>query len=476
VNWLLTTCVAPIVSPFFTHEKRPPLGLGFLISVLRQAGHQVFLIDNYLTQSDFLETDYLISNKIDIVGISVNSLCYRDFLHMAYALQKMRKNGTWKGKIVVGGPHVSVMPESIPDFVDHIVIGEGEQAVLEICNDTAQRIIKCPFIKDLDSLPPPSWEDFTNLPYDWSLSWLEVKPVFSMNTSRGCPFHCTFCSVNSAWGTQYRLFSAGRIVNDIKYVVHKYGCKGIYFREDNFTVDKRRVERFCELLLYEGLQIQWACETRVDILDRELIKLMHQSGCRAFYIGVESGSQRLLDFMNKGITIQQIESVFDWCDEIGVKKYASFIVGIPTETPYERQESKILCERIKPTTHAFNIFVGIPKSQMYNYVLANKLYEYIDNRGLVYLKGHNLLVDEFYGGDERRKIPWPFQEHYVQSLDLLQSGDRIGAFKEAIQAIFLSPFNKKLWRFMPKVFLPLPMLNIIRAMRRLLLLLRRQIM
>lgn len=465
MNILLATSAAPIVSPFFTDEKRPPLGLGFLISVLCNAGHKVFFIDNYLQPSDFLETDYLIANQIDYVGIYADTICYRDTRRMLNSLQTLRDRGLWNGKIVVGGPHTSADLGSIPDFVDHIVIGEGEQAILDIISGCAPRIVQAPLVENLDGLPSPAWDYFVNLPYDFTADWIPVEPVFTMNTSRGCPFQCTFCSVASVWGRRYRYFSAERVLNDVKYLVEKYRAKGIYFREDNFSANRRRVIEFCNGLLEQGINVQWMCETRADSLDRELIELMHKAGCVAFYIGVESGSQRVLDFLRKGITIEQIEAVFRWCSEIGVNTYASFIVGVPTETPKERQLNREFAKKIRATTTGFNIFVGIPRSPLYEYVLEHSLYEYIDDVGLVYLKGHDALVDQFYGGNFRRKIPVP--SHYRRSQELLFLGKRRESFLTLFKAILQQPLRLDLWRFLLVSFLARPIVSLLRRVKHL---------
>lgn len=412
---LLVTSAAPERSPFYTTEKRPPLGIGFLISVLREAGHTVSFIDNYLEPTGFPASGYLQQHDVDIVGIHANTICYRDTRRMLNELQSLRERGDWQGKIVVGGPHTSAAPETIPDFVDHIVLGEGEQAILDIVDGTAARVIKAPMIEDLDSLPRPAYDVFARLPYHYTAEWLPVEPVFTMNTSRGCPYHCTFCSVGSIWGRRYKCFSADRVLDDIQYLVREHNAKGIYFREDNFTANHKRVTEFCEQLIRKGIQIKWMCETRVDSLSRELLELMQRSGCTGLYLGLESGSQRLLDFMKKGITLEQSENVIRWCNGLGIHTLASFIVGVPTETEEERQITIDFAKLLTPTTAGFNIFVGIPRSPLYDYVLKNQLYTYIDDVGLVYLPGHDDLVDQFYGGDPRAKIPWPSPVETVSS-------------------------------------------------------------
>ncbi|MEW6008112.1 MAG: glycosyltransferase [Candidatus Omnitrophota bacterium] len=400
---LLMTPPKPVYSPFSLLEKRPPLGLGFLIAILRKEGHQVYFIDNYIKPSFFKM--FLIEKQIDYVGIYLDSICFLEGCKVIGEIDKMSKDKEWNGKIIAGGPHVSVAPNTIPESVDYLVQGEGEMSLLEILNGNTGRVVRSERIKDLDALPRCAWDYFEGLPYDDSVEWFHDRPVFTMNTSRGCPFDCTFCSVCSIWGKRYTCFSAKRIIDDIEYLIGRYKAKAIFFREDNFTFDRKRVVEFCELLLRKDIKIKWVTETRIDALDYDLMHLMHRAGCRAFYLGVESGNQRLLDFIKKGITLEQIEKAFSSCHRLGIKTAASFIVGLPTETEEERMETLSFAKKIKPSSVWFNVFVGIPRSELYDYVLKSQLYEYIDSRGLLYLKGHNQLVDQFYGEDSSRKIP-----------------------------------------------------------------------
>ncbi len=403
---LLTTSAAPAQSPFSTSEKRPPLGIGFLISALRRAGHDVDFIDNYLQPSDFLEAGYLQQHHIDFVGVYANTICFRDTRRMFHAMERLRQTGQWQGKIIVGGPHTSVAPQTIPGFVDYVVQGEGERAIVDIvAGKVSERMVRYPRIENLDELPMPAWDCFVNKPYKWEVDFFSEKPVFTMNTSRGCPFGCTFCSVGSIWGKRYTCFSAERIVSDIEHVVSHYGAKGIYFREDNFTLDPKRLRRFCELMIEKGIRVPWVCESRVSTLTRELVELMARAGLRGFYFGVESGSQRMLDFMKKGITVEQTENAFRWCHELGVKPAASVVVGVPTETEADVAATRQLLQRVSPKITWTNVFVGIPDSPLYRHVLQNRAYEYVDDRGLVYLRGHNDRVRQCYHGRWNAEIP-----------------------------------------------------------------------
>lgn len=417
------TSATPSMAPFSTKEKLPPLGLGFIMSVLKKVGHEVYFVDNYLKPSNVLETNFLVKNNIDFVGIYSNTICYDSTLEMFEKLQKMREKKIWNGKIIVGGPHTSVGKETIPEYVDYVVIGEGEKTVLDIIEGKIQdRVVIGEKILNLDSLPMPAWEEFVNLPYKRDHEWIESFPVYTLNTSRGCPFSCTFCSVKSIWGKTYRFMSAKRIIKDILHLQKYYGAKCIYFREDHFTLNKKRVIEFCEFLLQNNIKIDWMCETRVDQLDDyDYQTLMAKAGCKAFYIGVESGSQRMLDFFKKGEKVEQFIRAFDIAHMVGIKTYASFIVGTPTETEDDIKLTEKLIEQIKPDYTGKNIYVGIPGSELYDYVLNNNLYEFKDNKGLLYLKGHNERVDTYYGGNPYFKIPSPSVKRKITLFSLKNS-------------------------------------------------------
>jgi radical SAM superfamily enzyme YgiQ (UPF0313 family) len=200
--------------------------------------------------------------------------------------------------------------------------------------------------------------------------------------------------------------SAERVVSDVEYMIKYYGMRAAYFREDHFTLKKSRVVEFCELLLKNSINIDWLCETRVDNLgDLEYQRLMARAGCKAFYIGVESGSPRILEFFKKEETVEQFVDTFSFAREAGIKTYASFVVGAPTETEEDAKMTENLIKRIKPDYTGRNIFVGIPGSELYEYVRDNNLYEYEDSNKVLYLKGHNKLVDIYYNGDPYFKIP-----------------------------------------------------------------------
>lgn len=415
MNILFLTSPAPIKSGFWTTEKRPPIGLGYLMAVLKRQGHTIFFSDEYLSPSNILDTDYLELNKIDFVGIYSNTVCYQSTLQLLEKIELKRKNQLWHGKILIGGPHTSVGCSEIPEYVDHIVIGEGEVTVPKIINgEITTRINIGETVEDMDSLPMPAWEEFVNLPYDWSHSWHQAQPLFTFNTSRGCPFSCSFCSVKAIWGKTYRYMSAERVVQDIEHVVNSYGAKAIYFREDHFTLNKQRTTRFCELLIEKKLNIEWICETRADqLVDYDYQKLMYDAGCRAYYIGVESGSPRMLEFYNKQISLDGVAKAFEIAREVGIKTYASLIFGFPTETEEDVRLTNDLIEKIKPDYVGKNVFVGLPGSECYDYIKQNRLYEFEDANHILYPINYLESIKKYYSNKEyfhvyqdKDKIDW----------------------------------------------------------------------
>jgi len=316
-------------------EKRFPTGVGYLISVLRDAGYRVDFLDRYLL-GDVWPQNW----NYDLVGIYTSTVTFPDALKI---IEKVPD----KVPIAMGGPHTSFNPESIPEKVKWICQGEGERAILDIASGKLPKgIYRYPRIENLDTLPMPSFDIFDKLPYLKTVPWFKGK-VFNMCTSRGCPYRCSFCLVYKIWGRKVTFFSAERIVQDIEKVIRDYGVEGIYFREDNFTFSPKRVERFCKILRDKNIKLNWACEARCDT-PLELLENMAKSGCKAIYVGIESGSDKMLQVYNKGFTVSTVEKFISKCKEVGIRLHASFIKDHPEETKEDKEATKRLIEKFKP--------------------------------------------------------------------------------------------------------------------------------
>ena len=350
---LLTSAAPEFYQGLSFGEKRFPIGVGYLISVLKQAGHEVEFVDRYLLGSNVWPKE----KRYDYIGIYSSTPCFEDTNAIIRELHG-------RGRIMVGGPHTSYCPESIPSEVDFICEGEGERVILDIVERNGKssltgrglRVHRAPRLtsKELDVLPSPPFDLFSKLPYDLSVPWFSDAPVYNMCTSRGCAFNCSFCDVGKIWGKKVAVMRAERIVEDIEKCITDFGAKGIYFREDNFAVSKARVQRFCDILLRKEVQIKWCAESRVDAVDQELLSLMARAGCKALYVGFESGSNKMLKTYNKAITVSQSRKFASAAHDAGILIAASMIFGHPEETDVDRALSEKLVREIKPKTVWWN--------------------------------------------------------------------------------------------------------------------------
>ena len=327
----------------YVGEKRPPHGIGYLWSVLAQAGIHADIYDRYCGDTRWPRDGFA---SYDFLGVYCASICTDD---IRWILTRARAP-----RIAVGGPHAYLHPDWFPDSVDHIVRGEAEECIVDlVAGRVTERVIVPPRLSNeqLDALPRFPFEQFLGERrglYDWGFSYDPVHPVFTLNTSRGCPFNCSFCSVKQIWGRKTTFMSAERILDDIRHCV-SLGARGIYFREDNFTAHKGRVRRLCELLLEHDVRVGWTCETRVDSADDEAVALMKRAGCVGVYVGVEHLTQHMLDVFEKGVTVEQILRFFESANRHGLFTHASFVVDHPEETAEDRAEKARLLPVIRPS-------------------------------------------------------------------------------------------------------------------------------
>jgi len=325
-------------------EKRPPNGIGFLYKILTNNNIDVDIYDRYAEDLRWPSDNF---KSYDLVGIYCCTLCMDDVFDVINRLKCKR--------IAVGGPHAYIYPDTFPNKVNYIVRGEGESIILDLVyGNIKDRIINTDRLTndELNNIPRFPYEYFWNKvrrkQYDWDLLFSPIKPIFTLNTSRGCPFSCSFCEVKRIWGRTITYMSVDRIMNDIKYVV-SLGAKGVWFREDNFTVNNKRLENLCESIIKNNVRIEWGCETRVDTVDDKLMKLMRDAGCRGFYIGVEHLSQRMLNVFNKGTTVKQIMDFFKSANKYGIRTAASLIVEHPEETKEDIIKREQRLKIIRPT-------------------------------------------------------------------------------------------------------------------------------
>lgn len=296
--------------------------------------------------------------KPDIVGFNCLSMNRTSTFKTAELVKEINPNSI----VLLGGVHPTTLYEQIlthKSAVDIIVLGEGEITIIELLKAIENRypletvagiafrknseIIRTemrPFIKNLDTLPIPKHDAFS----DYILS----TKTAHMITSRGCPFGCTFCSVSYYWGRYNRACSPKRIVDEMEYLVKKYSVRHISFMDDVFTLNPKRTIKMCEEIINRGIKVSWDCATRVEVINEELVKWMAKANCVGVALGVESGSPKIISSIGKGISIEQIKKAFHLLREYGIDTGIFLMVGNPGENRYTIKEtSNLVSELVK---------------------------------------------------------------------------------------------------------------------------------
>ena len=373
--------------------RAPPLGLAWIAAVLEKAGHKVRIIDSP-TEGIDLKTfiNEVKSWSPDIVGITALT----PTIYKAYDTAKAIKEYDRDLPVIMGGPHVTFMyEEALKNNVDVVVRGEGEYTTLELVNtiekaglnpsalrevrgiaylDRGEVIVTKdrPPVRNLDELPFPARH---LLPMDKYTLFGKPIRIIHMMASRGCPYGCTFCSTSYFWGRLVRYRSAKNVADELEEAVNKYKTNIIVFTDDEFTLGKRFVYEFLNELDRRGLEINFSCGSRVDTMDRDLMKALLEHGCTALYFGVESASQDTLNRIGKRITVEQAVRVFQWAHELKANAVGSFVIGFPWETLNDMKDTVKLAVKLDPSYAQFTIATPYPGTPLYYQAVSENLIE-----------------------------------------------------------------------------------------------------
>ena len=381
----VTLVNAPYRTQRVQHPPFPPLGLGYLAAVLEKNGFEVDVID--CQASSFSYDDFkreISKRKPDIVGATASTRLYNSALQIIEIAKEAHPNCI----TMLGGPHVTFWNEKALQEcpqLDIVVRREGEYTLLEIVQRIAagksyEDVIGItirkgdgfqvnpdrPYIENLDELPFPAR-------HLWDLDAIrKAEDMFYLTTTRGCVYWCEFCAAVRMFGRRYRMRSVQNVADELEYLYKTYGGKYYTFCDDAFTVDQARTEQLCEEIKKRGLKIQWNCGTRVDMVTKELLQKMKDSGCVSVWFGVESGTQKVLDNMHKGISPEQTVRTVGWVRELGLRPTPNVLLGFPGETKESAMKTIKFAEKISPDEIAyFNIATPYPGTPMYDNVIKN---------------------------------------------------------------------------------------------------------
>lgn len=372
-------------------EIIPPISLGYLASTVRNK-HNVRILD-CLKENLTIPQVSEISKKYDVVGITL----FTKDLSICKHYLKGIKNAKPDIVTLLGGPHPSAVPDEtlmfFKDLVNYIFVGESEIGFpklidfLESGKPSLDEIEGLAYIKNdkifkNKSICPENIDDFQ---VAWDLippntypmaphgAFFKQYPIAPIITSRGCPFHCTFCGGHIISGRKIRQRSIENVIGEIKLLYERYSVREIHIEDDNFTFRKEYVLEFCSHIKSNFPDLTWTCPNgiRIDTLDEEMVDAMKSSGCYALSIGIESGSDRILKLMKKSLSVQKISEKIEMLRKFDLHINAFFILGYPGETKEDIERTINFSLSLPLKRASFANFQPLPGTEAYYELINN---------------------------------------------------------------------------------------------------------
>ena len=354
----------------------PPLGIGYIAAVLEENDIEVKIIDGAALEMSWEEyEEEVYKYSPDIIGITAVTPAISQALKAA----KIAKESCPDSHVVLGGYHPTFTYKELlkNDFIDLIILGEGEYTMLELAraveNGTDLREVKGiatsefitparPIIEDLDELPFPARH---LLPMD-KYKILNMKlTTGTLISGRGCPHRCSFCSSAAMHGHNLRMRSAGNIVDEMEHLINDHDAEMIAFMDDTFTINRKRVEEVCNEIKERDLDFYWGATARADTLSENILKKMRDSGCITLFVGVESADQQNLDNLNKKVSIDRIKKTFELTRQLNVRTIASAVLGMPGDTRQSIEKTINFVKNLNPSYAIFSLATPYPGTDFY---------------------------------------------------------------------------------------------------------------
>ena len=372
-----------------TSLSSPDLGMGYLAAALKRENHDARILDCVNERLSFKKFADLIRRlDFDVIGFKVFSTDLSSARQSIAIAKRIRP----EAKIILGGAHPSAFPgQVLRDFpeADYAFRGEAEKGLTALLralpNPDAAQEAKIPgliwrnhdrveinlplFLEDLDSLGLPDWTAINPRAYPFRTSYLiPSKYVAPLLMTRGCPYPCTFCACSSITGREIRAHSVDYILREIRVLQSDFGIHDFCFMDDNFLILKDIVKDLCMRVIEENLDIRWSClGIRLNLLDREILKLMEKSGCYLLTVGIESGSQRILDHMKKNLTIELITEKLNLIRrETKIRVIGNFMLGYPEETEADIEKTIRFAESLPLFGANFFPFHPLPGTEIFD--------------------------------------------------------------------------------------------------------------
>lgn len=364
-------------------SKTPPIGLMYLAGVLEKENYPVEILDAEAMDLDLDATiKAILAFKPDIIGITVTT----PLISITNDIAKKLKEVAPEIEIVLGGPHISALPKETlkPEYIDYVVCGEGDYSFLELVRAIeSNKPIKnlkgigykygketiiassMPLIANLDELPFPAHHLVPLKLYN-HLVFGNNKPFTLVVSSRGCPFNCIFCGSSTTFGRKYRFRSPTNVVDELEYIVEKFDVKQMIFGDDAFTLNKRRTIELCKDIIERELDLSFMCSARVDTIDEERMKYLERAGCCILSFGVESGEDRILKNIKKGITTAQAIKAIELAKKFNFKTHATYMIGNPGETTETIEKTLKFSKKLNTDIAQFTIATPFPGTELWD--------------------------------------------------------------------------------------------------------------
>ncbi|MFQ5786343.1 MAG: B12-binding domain-containing radical SAM protein [Thermodesulfobacteriota bacterium] len=370
-----------------TDNPRFPLGLGYIAAVLQGAGHRITVVDlNAKAESECDLEEIIKAGQFGMVGLRAMITQFQQVKQLASFIRSVSPT-----KIILGGGLASSVPEMVlkETEVDIAVVGEGEKTVVEVAdrmenmqsmvgvkgivfrnNGNIMKALPQNYIDDISSIPFPAWNLFSMESYFNNKTFGIPKRMISIISSRGCPYNCRFC-FHGNFGYKYRFRSAENLFEEIKILKESYDIEGVYFEDDTFFLNKKRILSFCEMLQRHKPNIVWSCSGRVNLIEKDILLRMKAAGCTSISYGIESGSQEMLNRIAKGITVDQARKAIKMTWDCGMIPHGFMMIGYPGETLASVQQSIEFCKDVGIIAE-FTFATPIPGTKLYNDALELK--------------------------------------------------------------------------------------------------------